>query len=65
MAKKIKKRQKVVETKQIENEENDSNSLSVKEKTKAYLELSRIGNSLMAGLAILIGFFLSNFSTTH
>jgi geranylgeranylglycerol-phosphate geranylgeranyltransferase len=60
MAKKVKKKQKTIEVKKVESRENESKSLSVKEKTKAYMELSRVGNSLMAGIAILIGFFLSN-----
>jgi geranylgeranylglycerol-phosphate geranylgeranyltransferase len=36
-----------------------TNPLTLKEKTKAYLELGRIQNAIMAGIAILIGYFLS------
>jgi len=32
---------------------------SKREKAKAYLELSRIGNTLMSGVAVLVGYFLA------
>jgi len=60
MAKKIKKKQKTSKVQKIIPIEQEKNKLSMREKTKAYLELSRVGNSLMAGIAILIGFYLSN-----
>jgi geranylgeranylglycerol-phosphate geranylgeranyltransferase len=40
-------------------EKKEKQSLSKKEKAKTFFELIRIGNCLMAGIAVLIGFYLA------